>query len=427
MTRNAFRLAAFIICVAQTWAASFDRQMFLVAVGEKIKSEPYLMEPRSLSDTTLRIETNAAKTTGWQKDLMPIPVMLPSSGSNASFGIALAYLASQELKLPFSSRSGDALVLLVGSDDANLSVSIDTRFSTFGNLLLQAVFDERQQCSLQYPVFRGTPAESQFANSICADLKQVVVQARTELKNHQLLISGKEAAQTAIRRAQDLLHQVSGYENAPVVEASIGSLTASIEGNDLNEIRSKEQALVNVSRELEQIVSTQHARADALADARQAANRELTKTQNLLKQANNYDKPNRIASAQRSLEQSLTGENADDIKLKTEILQTANQELDQFIRQQHTPISFTRATSSSEDGWLMFGGCLAILVVFGFFSTPTVIAFSRRHRSRWAILVLNLALGATLIGWIIALIWAMNKVDDPVKGGMKLGSPDPFL
>lgn len=72
---------------------------------------------------------------------------------------------------------------------------------------------------------------------------------------------------------------------------------------------------------------------------------------------------------------------------------------------------------------------VVVLVVGTFFVIPTIVAFSRRHRSRWAILVLNLVFGATLVGWIIALIWAMNKVDDPVKGGVKIGpgSPDPIL
>ncbi|WP_374351603.1 superinfection immunity protein [Limnohabitans sp.] len=46
---------------------------------------------------------------------------------------------------------------------------------------------------------------------------------------------------------------------------------------------------------------------------------------------------------------------------------------------------------------------------------PTFIAFARGHRSRYLIFVLNLSLGATLIGWIIALIWAMSLVDAPKK------------
>jgi hypothetical protein len=45
------------------------------------------------------------------------------------------------------------------------------------------------------------------------------------------------------------------------------------------------------------------------------------------------------------------------------------------------------------------------------------------------IFVLNLAFGATLVGWVIALVWALNKVDDPMKGGIKYDPQphDPIL
>lgn len=41
---------------------------------------------------------------------------------------------------------------------------------------------------------------------------------------------------------------------------------------------------------------------------------------------------------------------------------------------------------------------------------PTIIAFRRRHPHRWLILVINLLFSATGIGWIIALIWALNSL-----------------
>lgn len=83
----------------------------------------------------------------------------------------------------------------------------------------------------------------------------------------------------------------------------------------------------------------------------------------------------------------------------------------------------TRGSSNSD--WLWIGIFLVVVLGGGFFSIPTIVAFSRRHRNRWAILVLNLAFGVTLIGWVIALIWALNKVDDPIKGGVKMGPPPP--
>jgi hypothetical protein len=55
--------------------------------------------------------------------------------------------------------------------------------------------------------------------------------------------------------------------------------------------------------------------------------------------------------------------------------------------------------------------------VFGFgfvlYFLPAIIAFARSKRDAVSILVLNIFLGWTLIGWVIALVWAL-KEDAPV-------------
>lgn len=52
---------------------------------------------------------------------------------------------------------------------------------------------------------------------------------------------------------------------------------------------------------------------------------------------------------------------------------------------------------------------------FGFviYFLPTILAFARNKRDTAAILLLNLFLGWTMIGWVIALVWAV-KTDIPV-------------
>jgi len=52
---------------------------------------------------------------------------------------------------------------------------------------------------------------------------------------------------------------------------------------------------------------------------------------------------------------------------------------------------------------------------FGFvlYFLPAIIAFARGKRDAGAILVLNLFLGWTAIGWVIALVWALRQ-DAPV-------------
>jgi len=54
---------------------------------------------------------------------------------------------------------------------------------------------------------------------------------------------------------------------------------------------------------------------------------------------------------------------------------------------------------------------LALIVGFIWVALlPTIIAVRRRHRHRWLILVVNILFSATGIGWIIALIWALNSL-----------------
>ena len=55
--------------------------------------------------------------------------------------------------------------------------------------------------------------------------------------------------------------------------------------------------------------------------------------------------------------------------------------------------------------------------IFGFgfvlYLLPAIIAFARSKRDAVSILVLNIFLGWTAIGWVIALVWAL-KVDAPL-------------
>lgn len=48
------------------------------------------------------------------------------------------------------------------------------------------------------------------------------------------------------------------------------------------------------------------------------------------------------------------------------------------------------------------------VITIGYF-LPATVASYRRKRNTGAILVLNLFLGWTLLGWVIAFVWAMTK------------------
>lgn len=53
-----------------------------------------------------------------------------------------------------------------------------------------------------------------------------------------------------------------------------------------------------------------------------------------------------------------------------------------------------------------------MLLGIGLYILPAAIALLRKKRNAEAILVLDLLLGWTIIGWIVALIWSLTW-DDP--------------
>ena len=57
---------------------------------------------------------------------------------------------------------------------------------------------------------------------------------------------------------------------------------------------------------------------------------------------------------------------------------------------------------------------LILAVLFLPYFAPTVIALVRSHHQRWAILALNLFLGWTFIGWVIALVWSLTSTVRPI-------------
>ena len=51
---------------------------------------------------------------------------------------------------------------------------------------------------------------------------------------------------------------------------------------------------------------------------------------------------------------------------------------------------------------------LVLLLLMPYF-IPSFIAVSRHHRNKTAIIVLNIFVGWSVIGWIIALVWSFTN------------------
>lgn len=61
-------------------------------------------------------------------------------------------------------------------------------------------------------------------------------------------------------------------------------------------------------------------------------------------------------------------------------------------------------------GFLIFALVSVFIAILSllFFFLPAFIAFRRNHPNKVAILVINFFLGATFIGWIVCLVWALS-------------------
>lgn len=52
---------------------------------------------------------------------------------------------------------------------------------------------------------------------------------------------------------------------------------------------------------------------------------------------------------------------------------------------------------------------LAIVMATVMYFLPTIVAAKREHHNLVAILALNFLLGWTLLGWAVALVWALTR------------------
>jgi hypothetical protein len=70
----------------------------------------------------------------------------------------------------------------------------------------------------------------------------------------------------------------------------------------------------------------------------------------------------------------------------------------------------TPALAASSDGGDPVKGLFIIGVTLSGYFLPSIIGFGREHQHRVPILLVNLFLGWTLIGWVAALVWAAMPV-----------------
>ncbi|MBI5451613.1 MAG: superinfection immunity protein [Gammaproteobacteria bacterium] len=68
------------------------------------------------------------------------------------------------------------------------------------------------------------------------------------------------------------------------------------------------------------------------------------------------------------------------------------------------------------DGLWYLGGVSLLVLACAVYGLPAIVAQLRHHHQRHAILVLNLLLGWTFFGWVVALVWAATAVRRDTPG-----------
>lgn len=54
---------------------------------------------------------------------------------------------------------------------------------------------------------------------------------------------------------------------------------------------------------------------------------------------------------------------------------------------------------------------ILLVILLAAYCAPTIVAQQRRHKDLYGIAALNILLGWTFLGWVIALIWALKNQD----------------
>jgi hypothetical protein len=70
---------------------------------------------------------------------------------------------------------------------------------------------------------------------------------------------------------------------------------------------------------------------------------------------------------------------------------------------------------AAQDAGTAIGVGLLILMMIGLigYVIPTIIALARRHPKKGPIILVNLLLGWSVVGWIVALVWAFSSNQPP--------------
>lgn len=86
-------------------------------------------------------------------------------------------------------------------------------------------------------------------------------------------------------------------------------------------------------------------------------------------------------------------------------------------------LAFVQTDQTDSAGWVLIVAVSAISLVLYFL--PTIVG--RQKHNAGAIFVLNLLLGWTIIGWVVAMVWAVTKEPQPSQVIVNPSAPPPAI
>lgn len=67
---------------------------------------------------------------------------------------------------------------------------------------------------------------------------------------------------------------------------------------------------------------------------------------------------------------------------------------------------------------------VVLMAVVSLYGLPTILAFARDVSSPWSVAVINVLLGWTLVGWVVALALALRDPRNAKSGASGAEAPD---
>ncbi|MBQ7725921.1 MAG: superinfection immunity protein [Clostridia bacterium] len=69
------------------------------------------------------------------------------------------------------------------------------------------------------------------------------------------------------------------------------------------------------------------------------------------------------------------------------------------------------ATTTTQSTGSSFFPLIILWCILGvaFYFIPTIVAYKRKHLNKVSILLVNIFLGWTFIGWVVALVWSASN------------------